>query len=135
MFPLLCTLSLQELERQLEGSMDTEGAADVEQRLPLYDRCINAYNEARAAIKATLQLGAGEGAWAWGLVVGARDLVLRVWSLGFGAQDVGEAQWQGGKQTCARCRPTPLSGLPPPLFCLSMPPSFLPLHCRRRRGQ
>ena len=45
--------------------MDVEGG-EVDARVSLYDRTINAYGEARAAIKAVLQLGQGEAAAAEG---------------------------------------------------------------------
>ena len=45
--------------------MDVEGG-EVDARVSLYDRTINAYGEARAAIKAALQLGQGEAAAAAG---------------------------------------------------------------------
>ena len=53
---------MQELESQLADDMDAQGAGaaeGMEARLALYDRTINAYNEARTAIKAATQLGAG----------------------------------------------------------------------------
>lgn len=41
--------------------MEAEGADDgVETRVSLHDRCINAYSEARAAVKSVLALGQGE---------------------------------------------------------------------------
>ncbi|GAB4820832.1 hypothetical protein N2152v2_007878 [Parachlorella kessleri] len=52
----------RELESQLADSMDAEGAGaadSIEARLALYDRTINAYNEARTAVKAAMQLGSG----------------------------------------------------------------------------
>ena len=40
--------------------MDAEGAEGVEARVALHDRAINAYGEARAAVKSVLALGQGE---------------------------------------------------------------------------
>ncbi|KAI7837680.1 hypothetical protein COHA_008473 [Chlorella ohadii] len=51
----------QELQAELDGAMDVDAAGaggELDARVSLFDRCINAYGEARAAIKSVLQLGA-----------------------------------------------------------------------------
>lgn len=63
-FAYRCFVSLaQELQAELDGAMDVDAAAaggEVDTRISLFDRCINAYGEARGAIKSSLQLGASE---------------------------------------------------------------------------
>jgi hypothetical protein len=54
---------VQELQAELDGAMQVDGG-EVEARASLYDRQVNAYGEARAAIKSALALGQGE----WGRV-------------------------------------------------------------------
>lgn len=57
-----------ELQAELEAGMEAEGtgaaaaAADVDERAGLFDRTVNAYGEARGAIRAALQMGGGERA-------------------------------------------------------------------------
>ncbi|PRW56110.1 Signal recognition particle subunit SRP68 isoform A [Chlorella sorokiniana] len=51
----------QELQGELDSAMDVDASAaggELDARVSLFDRCINAYGEARAAIKSALQLGA-----------------------------------------------------------------------------
>lgn len=53
---------VQELQGELDSAMDVDAGAggELDTRVSLFDRCINAYGEARAAIKSALQLGASE---------------------------------------------------------------------------
>ncbi len=49
----------QEVAAALDNAMDAEGAgaeAAIDDRLPLYDRMINAYTEVQGVIRATLQV-------------------------------------------------------------------------------
>ncbi|EFN58517.1 hypothetical protein CHLNCDRAFT_140581 [Chlorella variabilis] len=48
-----------ELQSELDGAMEVEGGGEVDARVSLYDRMINAYGEARQAIKSVLALGQG----------------------------------------------------------------------------
>ncbi len=72
---VLLSLRVQELQAELDGAMDVDAAGaggELDARVSLFDRCINAYGEARAAIKSALQLGASEcgaGCWAGRAVV------------------------------------------------------------------
>ena len=52
----------QELQSELDSAMDVDAGAggELDARVSLFDRCINAYGEARAAIKSALQLGTSE---------------------------------------------------------------------------
>eukprot|EP00887_Chlorella_sp_A99_P002852 scaffold6.g2852.t1 len=57
----------QELQSELDSGMEVEGgaeaedggASDADARVGLFDRTVNAYTEARAAIRSALQLGTG----------------------------------------------------------------------------
>lgn len=57
-----------ELSSQIDNEMDTDAAATtqeaaIEERLALYDRVINAYNEARAAVRNLIKASAGMTGW------------------------------------------------------------------------
>lgn len=92
--------------------MDAEGG-EADGRVSLYDRCINAYGEARAAIKSALQLGQGarrsgrQGGGGWGertgrgVLVGGRG--------GLEQRDGGTAAWPLRlTRPCAAARPLSL---------------------------
>lgn len=59
--------------------MDADGpAGDVDARAGLFDRTINAYGEARAAIRAALQMGGGEPPSDGHFVLGAHARFPRI---------------------------------------------------------